>query len=91
MSAIFADAGLMVGIELVKDSSTKEAFDSSDLVGNKVCHQAVERGVWVRPLSDVVILMPPLVASETELDLLADTVIESIEAVLPAGVTAKGS
>ncbi len=82
--------GLMVGIELVKDSTTKEAFDPSDLVGQAVCQQAIERGVWVRPLSDVVILMPPLVASDEELESLADTVIESIEAVLPIGVAAKG-
>ncbi len=80
----------MVGIELVKNSTTKEAFAPSDLFGKAVCQQAIERGVWVRPLSDVVILMPPLVASEQELESLADTVIESIEAVLPIGVAAKG-
>lgn len=82
--------GLMVGIELVKDSATKEAFDPADLIGHAVCQRAIQRGVWIRPLSDVVILMPPLVASDQELELLADTVIESIEAVMPIGVAAKG-
>ncbi len=55
-----------------------------------MCRQAIRRGVWIRPLGDVVILMPPLVASESELKLLADVVIESIEAELPVGVDAKG-
>jgi hypothetical protein len=35
--------------------------------------------------------MPPLVATEQELDRLADVVIESIETEFPARVTAKGS
>ncbi len=83
--------GLMVGIELVKDSQTKAAFDSNELVGHQVCKQAIERGVWIRPLSDVVILMPPLVSSDQELNLLASAVVESIDAELSAGATVKGS
>lgn len=70
--------GLMVGIELVKDRATKASFDSEQLIGRRVCQAAVSRGVWIRPLGDVVILMPPLVASDDELDLLADVVMESI-------------
>lgn len=73
--------GLMIGIELVVDRESKTPFDKSFAVGREVCRHAVENGVWVRPLGDVVILMPPLVASEQELDLLADTVIHAIEQV----------
>jgi adenosylmethionine-8-amino-7-oxononanoate aminotransferase len=83
--------GLMVGIELVQDPNTKKTLPPADLAGQKVCRHAIDRGVWVRPLSDVVILMPPLVSSDQELDRLADVVIESIEAEFPVGVTAKGS
>ena len=82
--------GLMIGIELVQDRESKALFDPVKLVGQKVCRQAIRRGVWIRPLGDVVILMPPLAASESELKLLADVVIESIEAELPVGVDAKG-
>ncbi|MFK8112297.1 MAG: adenosylmethionine--8-amino-7-oxononanoate transaminase [Rubripirellula sp.] len=70
--------GLMVGIELVQDRATKTSFDSDQLLGQRVCRDAISRGVWIRPLGDVIILMPPLVASDDELDLLADAVIESI-------------
>ncbi len=78
--------GMMFGIELVKDRVSKASFDPLLLVGRDVCRQAIQRGVWIRPLGDVIILMPPLVASEQELDLLAEVLIESIEAQLPADV-----
>ncbi|QDT11729.1 adenosylmethionine--8-amino-7-oxononanoate transaminase [Planctomycetes bacterium K23_9] len=74
--------GLMIGIELVADRDTKQPFDSADAIGHQVCQAAIDRGVWIRPLSDVVIVMPPLVASDQELDDLADVVAQSIEAVL---------
>jgi adenosylmethionine-8-amino-7-oxononanoate aminotransferase len=73
--------GLMVGIELVSDKKSKTAFDPDLQLGRRVCEEAIRRGVWVRPLSDVIILMPPLVSSDDELDQLAEVVIESIHAV----------
>lgn len=76
--------GLMVGIELVRSRATREPFDPAWGAGRRVCRRATERGVWIRPLGDVVILMPPLVASDEELDLLADVAAEAIETVIPA-------
>ncbi|MGB7343888.1 MAG: adenosylmethionine--8-amino-7-oxononanoate transaminase [Pirellulaceae bacterium] len=73
---------MMIGIELVEDRESKTPFDSAKGVGNKVCQAAIDRGVWIRPLSDVVIVMPPLVASDAELDELADVVGEAIVAVI---------
>ncbi|MGI9471653.1 MAG: aminotransferase class III-fold pyridoxal phosphate-dependent enzyme, partial [Rubripirellula sp.] len=71
--------GLMVGIELVADSPTHQPFPAAMQLGRSVCRRAGERGVWIRPLSDVIVLMPPLIATETELDMLADVVIDSIQ------------
>jgi adenosylmethionine-8-amino-7-oxononanoate aminotransferase len=71
--------GMMVGIELVADREKIVSFDPSAQVGRHVCRLAFERGVWIRPLGDVLILMPPLVATDNELDFLADIVIESVE------------
>jgi adenosylmethionine-8-amino-7-oxononanoate aminotransferase len=70
--------GLMVGIELVKDRDSKMPFDAAEGVGRRACEASIDRGVWIRPLSDVIIVMPPLVASDKELDLLADVVGDSI-------------
>jgi adenosylmethionine-8-amino-7-oxononanoate aminotransferase len=70
--------GLMLGIELVEDRESQKPFDSAALVGRRICQRALEKGVWIRPLGDVVVLMPPLAIQEEELDVLADVVIESI-------------
>jgi adenosylmethionine-8-amino-7-oxononanoate transaminase len=71
--------GLMVGIELVRDRTSKTSFDPAERVGRNVCRRAIDGGVWIRPLGDVIVLMPPLVCSDDELDFLADVVIDSIE------------
>jgi adenosylmethionine-8-amino-7-oxononanoate aminotransferase len=59
--------GLMCGIELVADRATKATFPPADRVGHKICLSMRDRGVFVRPLGDVVVLMPPLSATEGEL------------------------
>ena len=50
--------GMMVGIELVADRETKAPFDLADRVGAAVCRSARDRGLLIRPLGDVVVLMP---------------------------------
>jgi len=59
--------GFMVGIELVKDKGSKEPFEAGERMGRRVILKARERGVIIRPLGDVVVLMPPLSISEEEL------------------------
>lgn len=70
--------GLMVGIEMVADKATRTPFASDQLVGKRICDAALDHGVWIRPLTDVVIAMPPLSCNETELDHLADAITASI-------------
>ncbi len=60
-------AGFMCGIELVRDKKTKEPFPVEERAGAKVCQAARERGLLIRPLSDVVVFMPPLGSSPAEL------------------------
>jgi adenosylmethionine-8-amino-7-oxononanoate aminotransferase len=43
-----------------------------------VCAGAVRRGVLLRPLGDVVVVMPPLTSTEDELDRVVDVLAESI-------------
>ena len=73
--------GMMVGIELVEDARTKEAFASERRVGRQVILEARRRGVIIRPLGDVVVLMPPLAIAPEEIDLLVDVTAASIECV----------
>lgn len=73
--------GLMVGIELVKDRETKEPYAFEDRLGFKVCLEARKHGVWLRPLGNVLVLMPPLSLTLDEARLLVDAVERSIAAV----------
>ncbi len=52
--------GLMAGIEIVKNRRTKEPYPASEKMGWKVADKALEHGVLLRPLGDVVVLMPPV-------------------------------
>ena len=73
--------GLMVGIELVKDRSTKERYSPGERVGHRVCMAARGRGAILRPLGDVIVLMPPLSISELELQRLLKVTYDSIREV----------
>ncbi len=66
--------GLMVGIELVADRASRRPFPAADQVGALVCAAAREHGVILRPLGDVVVLMPPLSVRGDEIDLLVGAV-----------------
>jgi len=70
--------GLMVGIELVKDRKTKEEFDHKDRVGHRVALAGRKRELMLRPLGNVVVLMPPLSILPAEVDFLGEGVRESI-------------
>jgi adenosylmethionine-8-amino-7-oxononanoate aminotransferase len=50
--------GIMVGIELVADQESKMPFPPAARVGHAVTLKARERGLMIRPLGDVVVLMP---------------------------------
>jgi adenosylmethionine-8-amino-7-oxononanoate aminotransferase len=72
----------MTGIELVRPDGT--SYSPSQRTGFAVCQRARELGVFIRPLSDVVVLMPPLAIDDDDLRLLADVTIRAIRDVLAA-------
>ena len=73
--------GFMVGIELVKSRKTKKPYAPKDKIGQKVTQEARRRGVIIRPLGDVIVLMPPLSIEEPTLKRLIDVTYESIRLV----------
>jgi adenosylmethionine-8-amino-7-oxononanoate aminotransferase len=64
--------GLMAGIELVQDKPTKQPFPAPIRMGARVCRLARDQGVLLRPLGDVVVVMPPLAMDLSLLDRLCD-------------------
>jgi adenosylmethionine-8-amino-7-oxononanoate aminotransferase len=73
--------GFMVGIELVKNRDTKQPYSWEDKVGVRVCEKARKKGVILRPLGNVIILMPPLTISHVEMKQLLDVTYWAIERV----------
>ena len=51
--------GLMAGIELVRDKESREPYPAGMRMGWKVAEEAMNNEVLIRPLGDVVVLMPP--------------------------------
>ena len=74
-------AGLMVGIELVRDRDTREPYPATDRIGMRVIEETRRRGIILRPLSDVIVLMPPLSITGDELTRLLDVTYEAIRTV----------
>lgn len=70
--------GLMAGIELVADKKTKAEIPLPEQAGVKVILKARELGAILRPLGNVVVLMPPLAISPEELKKLLDITYRSI-------------
>ena len=67
-----------MGIELVKDKKTKEPFPLEEKIGIRVTNEARKKGVVIRPLGNVIVLIPPLSISYQELSTLTEVVYESI-------------
>jgi adenosylmethionine-8-amino-7-oxononanoate aminotransferase len=76
--------GVMVGIELVRDRATAEPFPPALRMGHQVTLAARRRGVILRPLGDVVVLMPAPSMPAELVDRLCDAAIESVEEVAGA-------
>ena len=74
--------GLTAGIELVKDKDTKEPFEAAERIGHKAVLNARERGVIIRPLGDVIVVMPPLVIDESTLETLMSAIYDSVKAAV---------
>ena len=49
--------------------------------GRRVCAAAVQRGVLLRPLGDVVVVMPPLTITTPELERIVDVLAAAIDEV----------
>ncbi len=70
--------GTMTGIELVEHPVEAR-------MGHQVTLEARRRGAIIRPLGDVIVLMPPLSISETDLARLVEITTQAIDAATAAG------
>jgi adenosylmethionine-8-amino-7-oxononanoate aminotransferase len=73
--------GLIAGIELVRDRPTNEPYPWGEKRGIRVCQHALTEGVWLRPLGNVIVIMPPLAISLEEIDRICGAVERGIATV----------
>jgi adenosylmethionine-8-amino-7-oxononanoate aminotransferase len=74
-------AGMIGGIELVKNRETKEPYPWQEKLGVRVCLEARKHGIFLRPLGNVIVIFPPLSISIEELAILLDGIEASIKEV----------
>jgi putrescine---pyruvate transaminase len=76
--------GLMLGIEMVSDKATKATLPKTSDIPSRLARAAYRRGLMVRVSGANMILSPPLVISEAELDILCSTLEATFDEVAAA-------
>ncbi len=74
--------GLVAGVELVQDWTTRTPFDPRERVGIRVCEAMLRRGVLTRPVGDVIVLMPIYCTTARQLSRIIAVLAEAIDEVL---------
>lgn len=80
--------GLMIAIELVRDKETREPYTLEARIGQRVAAAARERGLLIRPLGHIIVLLPPLSASKHELARMVTILYEAISSLAQDGMDA---
>ena len=79
-------AGLVAGVELVKNWRTREPFPLSEQAGIRVCRELARRGVLTRPIGNVIVLMPIYCLTRPQLNTIVGRLAEAVETVLESDV-----
>jgi adenosylmethionine-8-amino-7-oxononanoate aminotransferase len=73
--------GFITGIEIVKDKETKKPYPLKDKIGIKIAAEARFRGLIIRPIGNIVILVPPLSSTKNEIHKMVEIIYDAIEVV----------
>jgi adenosylmethionine---8-amino-7-oxononanoate aminotransferase len=76
----FRQTGMIAALELVKEN--KERFPSGKRIGYQVFLEGLKRGLFMRPLGDVVYFIPPLVITEAEIETMLNKAHDCINVVV---------
>jgi adenosylmethionine---8-amino-7-oxononanoate aminotransferase len=75
-------AGLVAGIELVRNWQTKRPFHPRERAGIRVCEAMAKRGVLTRPIGNVIVIMPPYCTTLAQTRRIVSVLHDSVEEVL---------
>ncbi|WP_027623361.1 adenosylmethionine--8-amino-7-oxononanoate transaminase [Clostridium lundense] len=70
--------GMITAIELIKNKETKETFPWEERVGYEIYKIALEKGLLLRPIGNVLYFLPPYVINKHDIEFMINTCFESI-------------
>ena len=74
--------GLINAIELVENKKTKVPLDYTRRTGYQIYKKALEKGVLLRPLGDVIYFNPPLIIEENDMDYVTDIALKCLNEIV---------
>lgn len=74
--------GLINAIELVEDKKNKKSFDSKKRYGYEIYKKALEKGILLRTLGNIIYFNPPLIMTREEMDIAVEVCVQCINEVL---------
>ena len=74
--------GLINAIELVKNKNTKEPLESNLRIGYQIYKKALQKGVLLRPLGNVIYFNPPLIIEKEDMDFVVKVAYECLNEIL---------
>lgn len=74
-------AGFMAGIELVQNRHEKTPYRPESRIGHKIAMEARRRGLLLRPLGHIIVIMPPLSTNLPTLTRMVSIVADAIRSV----------
>ena len=78
----FRQTGMIGAVELVRDAQSKEPFPIEKRIGYEIYLEGLKRGVFMRPLGNVIYFIPPLTIGVEQIRFMIDTARDCIRAVL---------
>jgi adenosylmethionine---8-amino-7-oxononanoate aminotransferase len=70
--------GVAMGVELVRDWTTRKAFKLVERVGIRVCDAMARRGVLTRPIGNVIVIMPPYCTTRAQVRRIFQVLREAV-------------
>jgi adenosylmethionine-8-amino-7-oxononanoate aminotransferase len=71
--------GMILAIEMVLDKARRQPFPWQERRGMRVYRHALQRGLLLRPIGNIIYFMPPYVVTRDEIALMVEVAAEGIE------------
>jgi 4-aminobutyrate---pyruvate transaminase len=73
--------GFMGALEIVADKQTKVPFPAEQDVSERIAAVALDKGLIIRPLGNAVIIAPPFIITEDEIEEMLAIITETLDTV----------